>query len=707
MLLANPYCSCLNSYIKSVNNSLNDNVNTQYKSYDKEKDDFIVFSCFDLKSDVKLSEDIFFKEITYNGVLEFAFNKKTNEVLVNRVPYVNYANVQLPVFTSNIASIIVDLLKKYIPHDEIKIKFDNEFTLLAEDKEVVNVIPDIINTSNHKLLMCMLDNIKKEENKVMAETMRYKEKQEKLRRNQERAITKRRQIYGLDFKDFASIDDFITELSNKMSELLLAKIRKSERHLKLNEKKYKAILRDKLDQEAECYDKADYSVKCLLLTYLRAVEYEYEEDDQIGNIKEVYDYFENGKYTDAPQEIIDKVLDYILEGDLCCENGALKLYKQALEDEDLSEYKEIIHGENLFVDYNDLVYMIFRTKYYEGRNPLYSYGTVFSLADCEVKRDSLTAINLLIQIDKLRENIKYYKSLLNNPTNMALRIYRNSTLWGTLMQQPFWQRIYKDRHRGSNELFSLLMIKPGVTKVNLNYMIKFIDGEIYKDDMHKKCYTSDELCFFDRFMVTIPKSLDIQDINMIIDYVYKHGRLLNFVCENTDTAIIIKRVLINKAIEALKRGEKYFKDWCFVNVDPNYYDSFLVDAPNNKVFWHRYDFSSEYRYKRKELLSLDEQFDMACLHLSKNHIEKIQYQLLDELMFGGYSENLDSIEVIQSYRDLLNKHSESYELQLKESEEKRKMKTKILVKYSGRNHKGRYYGKKYISKWVNWPEGNS
>ncbi len=242
MLLTNPYYSLLDSYIEHTKELFRDyKVECEYKSYDKEKDNYIFFTCFDLKLESRFG-DFIIRDIKYEGVLKFCFNKASNEVYVTKVPYVIYGNTRIPIFTSGIAQIIVNKLQKYVPNNEIKIVFSNPLVPLAEDENVLSLLPSLANTKNHQLLVYILNGIKKEKTKIMMETKRYKEKQEKIYRKKENAIAKKRRILGLDPKDFTSVEEFQKKLTKKLIDFWNKKVENIERHLEANIKKYKSLL---------------------------------------------------------------------------------------------------------------------------------------------------------------------------------------------------------------------------------------------------------------------------------------------------------------------------------------------------------------------------------------------------------------------------------------------------------------------------------
>ena len=173
MLISNPYYSLIDEYIESVNKLVNNNFNCEYKCYEKEKNNYIFYNCFDLKSTIKLNSNLLLKEIKYNGTLSFTYNKKTNEVYVISVPYILCNNTKIPIFTSDIAKIIVEKLNKYTSSKNIKLTFKDPLAILAEDKNISIIIPTISDTNNHKLLIDVLNIIKSEKQKIVNDTIRF------------------------------------------------------------------------------------------------------------------------------------------------------------------------------------------------------------------------------------------------------------------------------------------------------------------------------------------------------------------------------------------------------------------------------------------------------------------------------------------------------------------------------------------------------
>ena len=162
MYLKIPEYSLIYFYIKKIE-KLNNNLKLEYKSLEKIEKDKINFKIFDLYSiDTHLLE----KE-KYFGTLEFNHYPKTNEVYVYKVPTIYLNNVKIPIFTSNIAKIIVKKLNKELLPKDIKLMFSSPFSILAIDRFVKQVIPSIEETKNMQLLNQIVNQIDKEINLQM------------------------------------------------------------------------------------------------------------------------------------------------------------------------------------------------------------------------------------------------------------------------------------------------------------------------------------------------------------------------------------------------------------------------------------------------------------------------------------------------------------------------------------------------------------
>lgn len=154
MYLEMPEYSLIHMYLKELEKNLENGYNftCEYKTYDKEFYNEVAFKCFDLVQKMQ-SNSIFIKNLNYYGTLEFSYNKATNEVYVLKVPYILINNKKLFIFTSDLAKIIEELLKKYVPVSDVSIKFSSSLSILAINKEVAQIIPNIVNTTNYQLLL--------------------------------------------------------------------------------------------------------------------------------------------------------------------------------------------------------------------------------------------------------------------------------------------------------------------------------------------------------------------------------------------------------------------------------------------------------------------------------------------------------------------------------------------------------------------------
>jgi len=221
MLLYNSIYSNIILYTKEINKYLKEDniIKTDYKYYDKDVGNFVYFSCFDLKNSILLSESIFFKEINYVGYLRFSYNKKNNEVFIEELPYIECGDIKIFVFTNDIASIVTNMLKKYVSHEDINIKFYNDLSLIAMDNNSTSIIPSLINTPNYRILKKVERTIAKEEELIRNQVLNHSKKAFKYQRKREHAIAKKRKIFGLDPNDFLNQVEFEIELTNKLTEM--------------------------------------------------------------------------------------------------------------------------------------------------------------------------------------------------------------------------------------------------------------------------------------------------------------------------------------------------------------------------------------------------------------------------------------------------------------------------------------------------------
>ena len=154
--------------------------------------------------------------------------------------------------------------------------------------------------------------------------------------------------------------------------------------------------------------------------------------------------------------------------------------------------------------------------------------------------------------------------------------------------------------------------------------------KIYQTEMR------DDSC--DRLMICLPKSISFGSLCALIKYAYENSAgHLNFVCEDESCASILKSLIIDRELENYaKCDDVYEPKEMFVNVDPVYYDNFMASTPSNKVFWHRYDYSSPYRYHRSRPTDFGYQIKLAMKIILDSGSESITSSMVKRMILGDY-----------------------------------------------------------------------
>ena len=358
MLITNPNYYLTQLYTNEFNKMLLDGsiFSCEYKCYDKDNDFFVFFQCFDLKTDVKLSSNILFDSISYEGDLKYDFHKSTNEVYIREVPKIKCQNGKIAVFTSDLVNIIIDKIKKYSDEDII-IRFDNKIPLMAIDDNAVKIIPSIANTLQYKRLKIISDGIHKEEESIAKKVKQYKVQKDREDRKKEIAIAKKRKILGIDPNDFISIEDFNAQLEEKLKIIWNKKLLNIERHLKSNIDAYKKIIMDNKDiynfrycirfvlrryiyhiakglnvcKDTYKTNLDKFDIRRLLAESL-IIDYLNQKFSSKGlnasDVAKIYDYFEDlNDDAEINENMLEDATNIILEFDLTCSGGILANYK--------------------------------------------------------------------------------------------------------------------------------------------------------------------------------------------------------------------------------------------------------------------------------------------------------------------------------------------------------------------------------------------
>ena len=668
MLIQNVLYSTIDLYIKKINQYLDDGyfVSSDCKTYDKNKDDIVIFKCFNIKSQVKTNNELIISEIEYSGYLEFTYNKATNEVYISKLPYVFDGKVEIPIFTSDIAQIIVDKVKSYIPSDDIKLTFFSPVMVFAIDNKIQEIIPSIIDTKNFNIINSIIERIDLEERRIRQHVLSLKAQKDREDRAIERAVSRKRRIYGIDPNDYENQQEFYRIVDKKICEVYSRKIEKITRHLHLNENKYKEMLNNEILLAMLTSYNGFISSNQSFSNWALENEIDIDKFEYVfyqGNSWLRPAYF--GEEIDIEQtkeeweQVKARYIEYLYQHDLYDSRGILALVdyvkREIMPLPELREPGEPrINNDTLYTwvitqlaaiagngdtngwvngeyDYTDdrpifgnHNYSYTKTRPSQWWNDGWIYTYKFS-------RDIGKAIELLLQIRSLTKQLEYYRSILNEPSKALLSFKKDNDSWASIMQYPYFVRMGRDHHlNGGHELFNLLMIKPETLifdEKNIRYFVQKGDRE---KNVRPNC---------DRMVVAIPDSLQQYYLLMVIQYAHDRGKHLNFICQSPDLASRVKSILVNMELSAKKNNSSYIKGKYFINVDPNYYDSFFVNTPDNKEFWHRYDYSSDYKYRRKIIYDLETIIDM-CIHeyLQKNTSSKeVNDDILSEMILGSYS----------------------------------------------------------------------
>ena len=707
MYFNNPFYTSIDLYLKEIQTLLNKGYifKLTYKSDEQNIKDAIQFRIFDMASDVVNKDNLIVKKINYQGYLEFVYDKRTKLILITHVPTTTYGKAVIPIFTNDLVSTIIKILNKFLPSEEIKINFKNPLEVIAIDKKVEELLPDIKMVKNYNLLNKIRENIRIEEAKIRGHIIREKEKQDRIWRSEERVMAKKSKVFGISPKDYRTKEDFERALEQVLIPMWEKKKANIERHLKLNEAAYKKLML-KADPELRCmkkyikdyiyFSKHDYLDPEKINTYISC-----EEPSKI--IRLINKYADD--IDDISKKDINTFLEYFMNCDLSGENNLVDIYKDtcdkiqkeqkdyyyscgirhseyAGEKLDYQFYNRAFKDENLWEIHGEYLHPIF---YLDYTDKMFEKG-----------------INLLMQIYALRRKLEYYQNILNNPRKATNIYVQNSTISGLIMDLPTWFRIERDTFSSfpedEREIFNLLMIKPGTKKINLDETRIFAtqNGRTFgKTDSAILRYLSrprDYLLNCNRFIITIPDSLAFEEIKKIIDFAFfKAKDVINIICESPTVAYLVKSIIWFKMKNIVKENGYEFDRYrrIFVNIDPNYYRNFWMTTPDNKTFYHLYDFTSSYQYHRRLKCSFTDyllwpyaiasNMDIDNFHgnddykipgeqgvnwgdkytITPDDFANLNYEMIEELIFGSYDDS-KYLEEVQKLVKLIDEATKGY-----------------------------------------------
>ena len=650
MYLEMPEYSLIHMYLKELEKNLENGYNftCEYKTYDKEFYNEVAFKCFDLVQKMQ-SNSIFIKNLNYHGTLEFSYNKATNEVYVLKVPYILINNKKLFIFTSDLAKIIEELLKKYVPVSDVSIKFSSSLSILAMNKEVAQIIPNIVNTTNYQFLLKILEQIEKEISYIERdlEKQQYRAKKEDAKK--EFVLIKRRSICGIDISNYDRIEDYFNAVNKALIDLWTKKIESYTIHLNATKKKYFDMY---LSGDPDSF-LFEMSIFLGVLpssfdeAYERVGELAWYEDSEKRKIKkEIEEYLEARLEYDLSEEEYDSIISEI--------NKIRKEYDREYN-ASYSIYKGPERGLNMgFEEY--FAQSVLENDYLED-NPICSDADYDELIRFE---------KYIIQIKTLIEKIEFYKELIKDPDKAIINFSRYGVAWNAIMQSSYWLKLGRCikgvNGHGIHEKIALLMVKPGTKTIDFKKMKKFNSDKT----KNKKFWISDEYQF-NKLIITIPKSLDYSEIIKLVEYGfqinnyhYTKAEQINFICEDDDTVVKVKEICIKCYLALpdtiiLPQQLNFWPDAkmeLLVNVDPDYYRNYFLDCPKNEVYYHRYDYSSQYKFRRKESINFSGKIDCAVLAFKNCGITPTE-DMIKEIVLGGYDNECRFPKVKEEYEKLV------------------------------------------------------
>lgn len=524
MLLANPYFSYIYSYLEAINKLDIANFNCTHKYYESVKGDFIYYRCFELESSIQLKTGIILNNAKYYGMLEFSYNKSTKEVYINSVPYVICGDTKIPLFTSDIARIIVERLGKIVPISEIKLVFKEQNAVLIEDRDVVNVLPAISNTRNHQLLVRAMSTIEQEKQKIRDDIDKCKAREERRIDEEERVYRKKRRIYGLDPKEF-TFDEFKRRLGEIQTKSYTEELKSLKRIYEESSKAYYDLfLGDLLPEDKERLFSYEYYLLYILVSNLDVSKI--SKNSLIYSIMEKYHTLTDAEWKsflntaknlsrsdDKTNRIIDllKYLHDLRESKVEYDGNKLKEVIDIfydLNDIVINVYNWVVGYVNIYAfDWNDKsticsgdhskhvksrfeIYEEFfgcstSVRYHPILSKRYRYiqelrekcgSTAKVREELKEQKAKFPELDIMIRLSRLKDKIDYYAKLLEDtPIDMAEKYLKRNILWGRenwglLLYAPYFidMQILGKKQGGYDDHCGIIMVKPGVKEMNIS-----------------------------------------------------------------------------------------------------------------------------------------------------------------------------------------------------------------------------------------------
>lgn len=619
---------------KYYHNIQNGNIKLKdYKTYDLDMGDKIKFVIYDISSYIEENMISTF-ELNYFGNLEFSYDKINKLLYISVLPSLEYEHDKFQVFTNDLLEIMRRVLSKYVSIEEVEIVF-NRFAIFAYSSDVEKLIQ---RSENYKLINNIIRRTDAIIESLNKKILNNKKRLEECDRKRENVLQKRMQIFGIKKDDFENILDYRSALNEKVVEYAQKELNRYGRHLKINKEKYKDTLRKIFDENQEYINELIYPIRDEL--NLESIE----EDD--------YDF--DKEWTDILSlDDKEKILNYLVEE----ETKTICDLKRELDPDWKAQNKPGRDSGEEYIristyDYGmefvrELCNFYISNGNYEN-HPIYTSGD---------KKLIFKMLNLAFQINSLQKKVNYFQNIISNPNDAYMEFKRDNILWGTILEMPcFFKFAYDAHYAGNREIINLLMVKPGISKVDLDSLICFGKYEKEGFDRYKyhwydndryehhkeiiKEFTKEKRYNADRLIVTLSNSLELEEVYKLIHFAIQYGHSINFICESLVTALEVKRYIVLNELCMQQQDRSFIgkNGNIFINVDPIYYQTYFTNLPTNKAFFHMYDYSSDYRYSRKDINSLSAMIGACIVDNKYKNGNEVNYEEVEEQLLGSVEE---------------------------------------------------------------------
>ncbi len=519
----------------------------------------------------------------------------------------------------------------------------------AIDVKAQNIFPVIKNSKPYNLLVNIINRIRQEEEKIAQDVQNYKAQIDRRDRVYENALSKKRKIFGLDSNAFDDDEERENAIQSRIREVYTRRLDNAKRHYEASRAKYIKILSTIPDFVSDEYpQKLDYWWEKLITKNPFTYALRYDDD---GNLIDFETFVDRVIETDTTIGAIKHIREVQLED--------LGTPLSVREYEDWSYYR----GEKYIDHYNYTFYG--QILSFLPDSPC--LGWIFLTDGEEFER----GIDLIMQLTELKKQIKIYQEIVNSPASQLIQSFsQENGNWGNIMSQPAFIRYGRD-HTGSQSsrwLYSLLMVKPGVSSFDFDKIKKYTRRNGYEfgrnvAERHEnlKKLEGRHWDIGGRAISMLPSSLNFEQTAKIVNETLTGFCHKIFVVDDPAQAVLVKRIVYNYFISQIKqiqqeweveqseiRGREYekvngeyrqrivnghalrnlYELWqshklTGVVVDKDYYKNFFIKTPTNKNLYLELCQNPEYKIKNivEEFFDLlNKEYNRLKLYMNDSNI---------------------------------------------------------------------------------------